>query len=85
MLRTKFFVAPVGDQWEVACTLRGHPTTRHASRFAALHTARLTAQDLWTEQRVACEVLIDEDDGQWHPAARFGELLDLGRDLAWSY
>lgn len=85
MLRTKFFVAPVGDHWEVACTLRGHPTTRHTSRFAALQNARIAAQDLWTEQRVACEVLIDEDDGQWHPAASYGELLDLGRDLAWGY
>ena len=85
MLRTKFFVAPVGDHWEVACTLRGHLTTRHASRFAALQNARTAAQELWAEQRVACEVLIDEDDGHWHPAARFGELLDLGRDLGWSY
>ena len=63
MLRTKLFVAPVGDHWEVACTLRGQPTTRHVSRFAALQSARLTAQDLWTQPRVACEVLIDEDDG----------------------
>jgi hypothetical protein len=30
-------------------------------------------------------VLIDEDDGRWHPAASYGELLDMGRDLGWSY
>ena len=28
--------------------------------------------------------LIDEDDGQWHTVASYGELLYLGRDLAWS-
>ena len=86
MLRTKFFVAPVGDHWEVACTLRGHPTIRYPNRFSALQNARIAAQDLWTQERVACEVLVDEDDGQWHQVASFGALLDLVDDgLGWAY
>ena len=83
MLQIKFFVGRIGDHWEVTCTLRSQPGSHHARRASALQQARADAQALWTQQRVACEVLLDEDDGRWHRVAAFGELLDLDNGLGW--
>lgn len=74
MRRIKYFVMCIGDHWEVSCSLRDQPTTRHPGRVEALQAAGRAASALW-EQNIASEVLIDEEDGEFHTVATYGDLL----------
>jgi hypothetical protein len=69
-----YYISRVGDHWEVRC--RTDPDeTLHADRAAAIAAARHAAERLWTQQRVASEVRVDDEDGRWLLVGSFGELL----------
>jgi len=71
----RYYVLQVGDHWEVSCSLRGQPVTRHPDRRSALRAAQDVALQLWQQQSVATEVLVNEDDAGWHKVAGFGSML----------
>ena len=71
----RYYVVQVGDHWEVSCTWRGTPTTRHPDRDAAREAAQAAAAALWRGQQAASEVMMSEDDGAWHRIASYGSLL----------
>lgn len=70
----RYFVSRVADAWDVLSPHEG--SKRYSSRFTAVQAAQDAAQDLWEQQRVASEVMINEDDGAWHLVASYGQLLD---------
>ena len=71
----RYYIVQVGDHWEVSCTWRGQPTTRHADRDGAREAAEAVAEAQWRQQQVASEVMLSEDDGAWHRVASYGSLL----------
>lgn len=75
MRPVRYYVVQVGDHWEVSCTWRGTPTTRHADRETARDAALAAAEAQWQGQRVASEVMLSEDDGAWHRVASYGSLI----------
>jgi hypothetical protein len=77
MRRTTFYAMQVGDHWEVSCSRRGATPERFATRVAALEAACASARRLWESERIATAVVVNEDDGGWHQAATFGDLLDF--------
>ena len=72
-----YYVSRVGEHWEVAHSQRSFPTTRYPDRESALEAARLHADAQWRKERVASEVMLNEDDGAWHQVASYGSLLDF--------
>jgi hypothetical protein len=69
-----YYVSRVGDHWEIRC--RTDPDdTLYPDRGEAIAAARRAAERLWTHQRVACEVRVDDEDGRWLLVGSFGELL----------
>ncbi|QSX79048.1 hypothetical protein [Agrilutibacter solisilvae] len=77
MRRVTFYAMQVGDHWEVACSQRGIEPQRHEDRARALAAAQEGAQGLWARERIATAVVVSEDDGGWHQAATYGDLLDF--------
>lgn len=75
MRRTTFFVLQVGDRWTVSCSLRGAHESSHPDRASARAAADAAALAMWQQQRVATQVMVSEDDGGWHTAAEYGDLL----------
>lgn len=73
----RYYVMRVGDHWEVSHSQRLYATTHHADRDSALEAAKGHADAQWRQQRVASEVMLDEDDGIWHRVAAYGSLLDF--------
>ncbi|MGN6513185.1 MAG: hypothetical protein ACTHKZ_06365 [Lysobacteraceae bacterium] len=69
-----YLVSRVSDHWEVRC--RSDPGVGdHPDRASAIAAAQRAAEAMWQEQHVATEVVVDDEDGRWHPIARFGSLL----------
>lgn len=77
MRRVTFYAMQVGEHWEMACSQRGIAPQHHADRDAAVDAAKDAARRLWEGERVATAVMVAEDDGGWHQAAIYGELLDF--------
>lgn len=75
MRPTRFYVSNVADGWDVLSPHEG--SKRYPSRLAAVQAAQDAAQALWELQRVASEVMINEDDGAWHLVSAYGQLLDI--------
>ncbi len=73
----RYYIMRVGQHWEVAHSQRAYPTTRHPDRESALEAAKAHAEAQWRAQRVASEVMLNEDDGAWHRVATVGSLLDF--------
>ena len=69
-----YFVSRVGGHWEVRC--RADPQQGDfADRGEAIAAARRAAEALWKGRQVACEVMVDDEDGRWHTVAAYGDLL----------
>ena len=69
-----YYVSRVGDHWEIRC--RADPDdTLYPDRGDAIDAARRAAERLWTQQRVASEVRVDDEDGRWLLVGSYGELL----------
>jgi hypothetical protein len=77
MRRVTFYAMQVGEHWEVASSQRGNAPQQHADRVQAVQAADETARRLWEGERIATAVMVAEDDGGWHQAATYGELLDF--------
>ena len=74
----RYYVMRVGEHWEVSHSQRAsYATTHHPDRGTALEAAQAHADAQWRQQRVASEVMLNEDDGAWHRVAAFGSLLDF--------
>jgi hypothetical protein len=71
----RYYVLQVGGHWEVSCSMRDQPPTRHPDRRSALRAAQDVALAQWQQQSVATEVLVNEDDAGWHKVAGFGSLI----------
>lgn len=76
MKPVRYYVLQLGAEWEVSCSIREQSATRHPDRRSALQAAQQAALAQWQQQRVAAEVLVNEDDAGWHPVASFGSVLD---------
>jgi hypothetical protein len=72
----RYYVLQLGSEWEVSCSIRALPATRHPDRGSALQAAQQAALGQWQQQRVATEVLVNEGDAGWLPVASFGSVLD---------
>ena len=77
MRRVTIYAMQVGDHWEVSSSQRGGAPERHADRTQALEAACHAAKRMWDIDRIATAVVVSEDDGGWHQAATFGDLLDF--------
>ena len=73
----RYYIMRVGEHWEVSHSLRARPTTRHPDREDALAAAKAEAEAQWRVERVASEVMLNEDDGAWHKVATYGSLLEF--------
>lgn len=71
----RYFVTGVADGWDVLSPHEG--AMRYPTRFSAIQAAEEAARALWETQRVASEVMINEEDGAWHLVASYGQLLDF--------
>ena len=76
MQPVKFYVLQLGAEWEVSCSIRERPATRHPDRHSALQAAEQAALAQWQQHRVAAQVLVNEGDAGWLPVASFGSMLD---------
>lgn len=69
-----YYVSRAGDHWEIRC--RADPDdTLYTDRSVAIDAARRAAERLWTQQRVASEIRVDDEDGRWLLVGSYGELL----------
>jgi hypothetical protein len=71
----RYYVLQVGNHWEVSCSRRDQPVTRHPDRRSALRAAQDIALQQWQQHQVATEVLVNEGDAGWHQVAGYGSLL----------
>ena len=71
----RYFVSSVSDGWDVLSPREG--AKRYPSRFTAIQAAQDAAKALWDLERIASEVMINEEDGAWHLVASYGQLLDF--------
>ena len=77
MRRLTYYVLRTGDRWNVSTLAPDEPLPAHPDRARAQRAAEAAALHAWTEHRAASQVLVAEDDGGWHVAVRYGDLLDL--------
>jgi hypothetical protein len=77
MRRITIYAMQVGEHWEVSSSQRGSAPEHYASRAQALEAACAVARRMWDVDRIATAVAVSEDDGGWHQAATFGDLLDF--------
>ena len=69
-----YYVSRVGEHWEIRCRSDPDDTAYH-DREDAVSAARRAAERLWAQQRIACEIRVDDEDGRWLLVGSIGELL----------